>query len=1395
MGLLDEFLRDVGAVWDRVHIFTFLKDSEDGVFPRFTRDLRPVPETGLTGGHLLELYTVFDRRHTLDANSRLRFDVLEEDWLFTGGLDDRMISLLGTGAVAPQAGAPTRQLATQVHDLPAGRDAAWFVEEYKRTLGAYEDTILVLRENPTDAKPGERRTHVIAWYRLQHQEEDIGELSELYFVVDLDERIHAASPVVEIAAAPPGVSVRLTGSVTDLEPLVAAQAEPLEDIPVTLGGRRAVSSELGEFVLDARLPVGNHPLRFSRPGIDPLERTAEVTAAADGKVTVALLDPDGNEMIRRTTAQAATEASVLTFAIPIVVKLRVHKLRGTVLWPDSRPGDVPANYHGSPLADRRVYVLPLPAPDPANPRPLTDHRPKTTKRWERLKDSPDVLRSARPGKPRERERTDLTGRFEVKYVDFTDGNRFLIWVERLAPGDAPNTTVEETDHVVRTLQRRLIQLHRANLALHGNAGMLINQPGPAGLNRNLVDHEFNLTRDVVEWGVDALRVAQFPAPDGLTLVRPQRTTREQFDAAGALAPATGENRAIPPNRIVDGLRLQVLPLVPLHEHEDEQGSAVRRARRELVSAAEAAFPTGYDSAGVPLALDVSRLGDSVDLRAAAAPPWVLAADEDARKVELLERTLIVRPLLRRGGGGLLPVDAARWHSDAVSLADGAFVAIPRVANPLATNRKLNAAIGTAPRHEPKHLPVLGAVAPMLPGLAARRIYLAPGHGLYPANANRASNNPGDWESPRGGYFANAGEDEVDAFMSSEIWRIAKQNDAVVYAPRELENFTAAGVANTAAGVFAPQVAADFPRLWQQNPIYYLGATRNRIVTGNPVWRAPVAPSKNGQGIDARVAHVRALAAASEIDLVLATHTNASGLAVPARGSIVEYLNVSPAVRAAGDANPLGRALSDRTIARILERTHLDRYGGGVRTMDRLNSESVADLTGTSDHSVLDDGNVDPVCQDRVLGAVPALPVPGGHSPAEQACFARLPNPRTPGGPIVPPLPAGHAAGTQWDHRPFPTPGWPNGIPVALAEVAFHDSPDDAALLSRAWFRRLAAEAMAIAIEEQLRDSTAVLNREQVQKVLRRVFGDTPAVHSLYVRVPPFPPPPPPVATPAWIQGALRDVASDPGAPVASTLDAVSAAALVAATGFTRAELVNVVRDRLKVVAGWDGDPPARIDTFVERPIRGAALDRPNDPATRAEAGALVCNAVGLAPASIARAETAPFGNAREPLVHPAAVAAGRTVYFSEAEANLLAARLVALHPSEIYHVADAWFADTAWAPLDAPRGSRSFELDAGTVLVVVVQTAGVAWKTDEQGDPDELEDIEIRVDASGSDRTLACTFRDGRLAVSEAWALDLPVTAQPLDVTVELRVDHRIEGWLSVGTKRLRLKVRPIPAA
>lgn len=1349
MSLLTDLLTKLGLIAARADTRAYA--VKDGVALRWTRDLRALPAAGLPGGHLVELHAVLDERHELAADAALRFDVLDESGF---GAADTVVALLGTGAPAPvpDDGIPTRRLLTTSRPLPAGERVADVVERFKsetaRADEELERCLLIVTQAPdATAGTGTRRTHVLAWHRVARGDGD----EQSFRLVAGGAALGATAPVLAVSEPVPGVAVRVVGWLVDADPLQPPAAEPLAGVPLTLGGRRAVTDEYGAFGLDARLAAGDHVLRIARPGIAASQLTVRVALGSGGRATATLLGADAAALASATTPDAAGERSRVALALPAAHAVRVHKLRGTVLWPDSRPGSVAEGYHGTPLAERHVYVLPLPAGGT-----ITEHRPQTTREWEALKRRPETLRSARPGQPGLAGRTGSDGRFEVKYVDFTAGNRFLIWSERFDPLDASDTTSETPDHVVRTLRRELIQLTRPTLPESGQASELL------ALHRNLVDHEYNLTSDripapvaprsVVAWGVDALRVVDLPAPHGLSLVRPSRSAPDALEGAAPPTQGVGEERPIPTPRpttepddpalrIVDGFELQVLALVLIDEAADRQGAAARRAVERLASAAADAFPDGYDASGLRFALDVRRLGDAID---PAAGTWDPVDDPDleSRKVKLLESTFVVRPQL--GTGRRLAVDAARWHIDAVSLADGAFISIPPGEDSRVRERGLDASVA----------PVLGAVSPLLAALAPRRVHLLPGHGLWANGPNQASVDPEHWISERGGYASNAGEDEVDALLAAEVRRIVAGNGATVLACRESHDFTRPGVRNIAAAQWFTAVLdnADFPRLWQQNAVYFLGATGETVVTASPALRSP-ANDKNAHGMTARQQHVRALAFAGRVDIIFAPHTNAmpAARAGEARGTMIEYLNAEPAGGGAGEGNPLGRGFARHLSERIVARCHTRQRG--VETMLGVRGGPVGDLIQTFDHGWLER-----------LGATNSAP-----------------DRRVADGPLATPAPEGFA----WRHKQFRVGTAPLRIPVALAEVGFHDNAEDAALLGRAWFRRLAAEGMAMAIEDALRDDAAAISHSALRAVLARIVGTTEPVAALAQGAD--------VVTPESVRDALRAVC-DPAAPAPADpgLGAVTSTALAAARTLTRAQLVDLVRDALRPVAGWQfGDPAATVDAWVRGPITGAAgrLERPDATPTRAEAGVLACAAVGLTPASLATAERQPVGGVlAAPLLRPAS--AGDGAYFPAIEAAALAARLAQLHARDVYRVARAWLADGAWAELPVVADGAHVELEAGEPVTVVVQTAGAAWKTANQDDAaTRLSDVEIRLRAGADRRTVACGSRDARVVTSRTWFVDLAPSAQPVELLIELWVRHRAAGMACVGVERARVKV------
>jgi hypothetical protein len=200
----------------------------------------------------------------------------------------------------------------------------------------------------------------------------------------------------------------------------------------------------------------------------------------------------------------------------------------------------------------------------------------------------------------------------------------------------------------------------------------------------------------------------------------------------------------------------------------------------------------------------------------------------------------------------------------------------------------------------------------------------------------------------------------------------------------------------------------------------------------------------------------------------------------------------------------------------------------------------------------------------------------------------------------------------------------------------------------------------------------------------------------------------------------------------------------------------------------------------------ADLSRPDEPVTRAEAGVFVCRAVGLGNASLQTAETVPPREDEPVLMQPAP---GRpNAYFPPVQAALLIARVHELEAVDVYRLQRAFLADASWTPLSA---TNAYTLDPGTPLLIVAETGGAAWKA-------TVDDVEFRIVAGCHSRELGCSRREPQRLVSTTWVLDLPTSDTAVKATITVRVKHRTEGWETIGSTVIDLKVVapavPVPA-
>ncbi|HEU0301927.1 MAG TPA: N-acetylmuramoyl-L-alanine amidase, partial [Longimicrobium sp.] len=472
--------------------------------------------------------------------------------------------------------------------------------------------------------------------------------------------------------------------------------------------------------------------------------------------------------------------------------------------------------------------------------------------------------------------------------------------------------------------------------------------------------------------------------------------------------------------------------------------------------------------------------------------------------------------------------------------------------------------------------------------------------------------------------------------------------------------------------------------------------------------------------------VAAAAAANPIDAFLAIHTNAANGA--ARGVSAFYLDVRTVHPGGVEHNDLGRDYATALRDTIRDRCHIQQRAVGTVTTLGGN----ADLQNTYDHFRAGGGGADP------RAAAPAAPA--------------------------------------WDHVVFP-----RRVPAALVEVAFHDNAEDAALLSRAWFRRLAGEAMAMATEARLR--TAAATRADVVRLLTAAFGPTAHVGALAADAQPGGP-----DLAAHVLAATGEAGAAPGdGSIGAAADAVEAAR----RAFTRTMLAETLRDALAAAAGYpDGD--ARIATLVTAALLQdralADLPRPGAPATRADAGTLVALAFGWAPATLATVLARPIGAPPAPLVAPLAGAPFGDRFVPRVEATELGARIRALQPEHLVRVTGIHLGDAARAPLPASGTPPHATVAPGTEVTFVAEVAGIIPRVLAGQGRVVVEDgqgfrHELPVQPQGR----------GRVATAP-WAAAFPDTgAQGRVFTVRLVARHDTRGDLAIGSRELR--VTSVPAA
>lgn len=156
----------------------------EGVTSRWSQNLQPVGDIELGKGEFVELYVTLQESVTaMSAATKIRFDILEEDYLLSGGLDDQIVSLVSNGATPPDSAFKTRACQSNYQEIPVGRPVSEFVREFRIDNDKdLENRILVAKQPQSSGN----QYHIVGWWKAQY-EDDVAGTPEFYFVVNVDD--------------------------------------------------------------------------------------------------------------------------------------------------------------------------------------------------------------------------------------------------------------------------------------------------------------------------------------------------------------------------------------------------------------------------------------------------------------------------------------------------------------------------------------------------------------------------------------------------------------------------------------------------------------------------------------------------------------------------------------------------------------------------------------------------------------------------------------------------------------------------------------------------------------------------------------------------------------------------------------------------------------------------------------------------------------------------------------------------------------------------------------------------------------------------------------------------------------------------------------------------------
>lgn len=166
----------------RCHLFSYAGPQTEGVDSFWMQDFHPIGEREVKAGELVEMVSKVDgTKYELSAQSKVRLDILEQDFLLTGGLDDFVVSYLSAGATPENADTPKRDKLLYFMETTANKTFEATARAFRREhMTDFMDYILILKD-PT----GAGGYYVVAWWEVLWAEDYAN--AEMYFIINVDE--------------------------------------------------------------------------------------------------------------------------------------------------------------------------------------------------------------------------------------------------------------------------------------------------------------------------------------------------------------------------------------------------------------------------------------------------------------------------------------------------------------------------------------------------------------------------------------------------------------------------------------------------------------------------------------------------------------------------------------------------------------------------------------------------------------------------------------------------------------------------------------------------------------------------------------------------------------------------------------------------------------------------------------------------------------------------------------------------------------------------------------------------------------------------------------------------------------------------------------------------------